>query len=75
MSSLLIALHEIHAIWPAAERVRFEGKCPVCKEQGLYSYILPEFDRIRGELEDCGFYCTACNWGNAGSRRVESGVR
>lgn len=64
--------------WPTATDIRQEDKCPDCKKRGLfYSYVLPEFARTYvsaydgATMIDCGFYCCACGWGNAGSRQVE----
>lgn len=71
------ALNKIRRQWKTAEDIRFEGKCPSCKRRGLWSLTLPEYDSKRVnkaglEEEHCGYFCTLCGWGNAGSRPVES---
>lgn len=37
------ALERLKRWQPTAERVRYEGKCPNCKRDYLYSYSLPDF--------------------------------
>ncbi len=63
--------------YEAVRKIRHwhEGKCPQCKRPTLYSYVLPSDQarliKVNGrakELENCGFYCAGCGWGNAGSR-------
>ncbi len=59
---------------PRAVDVRHEGRCPVCKRAALYSYVLdgdPARLRHEGTEEDAGFWCGACGWRNAGSRKYE----
>lgn len=67
---------------PTAINIRLESdKCPDCKRAGGFvSYQRPE-DLPGGEwhglgtheagMENCGFYCRYCEWGNAGSRQVK----
>lgn len=64
---------------PLARRIRFEGRCDVCKSRHsmLLSYQLGtdeprQYINHRGlEYEDCGFYCPSCQFGNAGGRPVQ----
>lgn len=66
--------------WPTATAIRAEAEqCPACKRAGMfYSFTLPQYARTRVSADDgtamidCGFYCCACGWGNAGSRPVEA---
>ena len=68
-------LTQIAAIWPDAVRIRFSGRCPLCKRPSEYSFVQPRQDRQvvkpNGETwEECGYWC-ACGWSNAGRRKVE----
>jgi len=59
-------------VWqPEAKDIRSEGKCPLCKQPKLCSYVHPPTYRPRNDgSEHCGYYCGWCGWGNAGSRDV-----
>lgn len=56
--------------FPFAINIRFEGDCPNCNEPELLSFQLEGDDLMAaGHNEEfCGFYCQACDWGNAGRR-------
>lgn len=55
--------------------------CPPChcaqRSQLFFSFLLegiPEQRRVDQDgtiLEDCGYYCATCGWGNAGGRVVK----
>lgn len=64
-----IIIREIH---PDAIRLKYDGECPDCHFYALWSYVLPEFDKITsdGTYQQCGFYCVNCEWGNAGARLI-----
>ena len=57
---------------------RAEANCPVCDSVCFVSYLLPgtlSVMRIGDEeVENCGYYCAECEWGNAGARRVKEDV-
>lgn len=56
--------------WKSAHSLRYSGKCPSCKRWTEWSVQI-EGDHPRGENEEtCGYFCTSCGWGNAGSRPV-----
>lgn len=60
-------------IWPDAMNIRFEGKCH-CRANALMSFQLPG-DRHRSDnpkRENCGFWCGACGFSNAGSRLIRA---
>lgn len=61
---------------PLARGIRFEGKCVNCKQDHFMSYIHPRFHDVRvnsgGQVQqECGYYCSHCQFGNAGSREVK----
>lgn len=64
---------------PLARQIRFEGRCDACKQSGGFmSYVLPTHEiRIRereGQIhQDCAYYCSKCQFGNAGGRSVNRG--
>jgi hypothetical protein len=72
------ALNYMLRIWPTAHSMRYEGKCPDCKQRTLWSCQLPSdksyTDKQGVEMEHCGFFCARerCRFGNAGSRPVEN---
>jgi hypothetical protein len=55
---------------PNAVEIRRSGDCPSCGVDAEVSYILlGELSSMAGDdMEDCGYYCGYCGWGNAGSR-------
>ena len=55
-----------------AERIRFEDRCAISGCKGLMlSYQTPHDDRPRREdRETCGYWCSRCDFGNAGSRPI-----
>lgn len=57
---------------PMAIRIRFEERCGIRGCHGLMlSYQLPYSDKPRGpDEESCGFWCSRCDFGNAGSRPI-----
>ena len=56
---------------PKAINIRFVGKCH-CRANALFSYQLPGLDHDRGENEEtCGYWCGACGFSNAGSRKKD----
>ena len=61
--------------WPKAENVQEANDCPCGREQLMISFQLPQFqDRSVGDgrhgepMEDCGLWCTHCDFSNAGAR-------
>jgi len=65
---------------PTAMYIRLEkDACPDCKlSDGFVSYQLPqdlpggEWHHERGDgMESCGFWCSRCDWSNAGSRPID----
>jgi len=63
---------------PGARRIRFEGQCPIakCKGQHYLSYQLPGITwRVKGEIEDCGWYCPSCGFSAAGGRSIHTEKR
>lgn len=71
-ANLLSAKRALQAWQPEARRVRLEGRCPSCKRSGCYvSYQLPDDkEQSDDEEEQCGYFCRACEWSNAGARRA-----
>lgn len=70
MSVELVRLH-----WPTAERVRYVGRCPVCNQETLWFFVLPEFDKLTRRddgvlMEQGGDWCTACGFDGATRRPV-----
>lgn len=56
---------------PLALNIRYEGRCDSCHHEGLHSYQLPG-DKARDTTrEDCGYWCAACGFSNAGAREIE----
>lgn len=53
-----------------AVAIREEDICPNCDHPTIVSYQLSgdEFLSPHDGMENCGFYCGWCGWGNAGSR-------
>lgn len=80
MNNFYLARTRLLQWQPTAMHIRLEkGKCPDCKlTGGFVSYQRPE-DLPGGEwyrerddnMENCGYYCTKCQWANAGAREVE----
>lgn len=60
--------------WPTAQGIRACGKCPRCKRKTQYSFVVPEFIRMIDEYEDCGYWCSNCQWSNAGRRLIEDDI-
>lgn len=60
--------------FPKARELRFEEgyKCPNCKSVMFMSFVLGDDEVADGKYQQCGFYCPACSWSNAGSRPVTS---
>lgn len=57
------------SIWPQAKRIDFSGECPICRTNNEYSFVLPQFDTLsEGNMQSCGYWCSACGWSNAGQR-------
>lgn len=61
----------LRAIWPDA--VRIEQTVCHCRRRALMlSFVLPNLDRLRidrdGLRQECGYWCTVCDFSNAGSR-------
>ena len=67
------AVAHLLADFPRARDVRFEveGKCPGCKSVMFMSFVLGDDEVVDGKWQQCGFYCPACGWSNAGSREVK----
>ena len=67
-----IVVRKLLVEYPAAQRVRFAGKCPDCKSKN--SFVSFQFAEDIGTndagWEHCGYFCASCKWGNAGSRLV-----
>jgi len=64
--------------WPKAENIQENYDCACGQGQLMISFQLPQFQNRsvkegrRGEpMEDCGFWCSVCNWSNAGVRPTE----
>lgn len=57
---------------PLAERIRFEDRCALSRCAGIMlSYRLPKGERLHGDdRESCGYWCSRCDFGNAGSRPI-----
>ena len=66
------AVAHLLADFPKARDVRFEedGKCPICKSVMFISFVLDSSPVAHGDKEHCGYYCPACGWTNAGSRKI-----
>lgn len=58
---------------PLAVRIRFEDRCAIRGCKGItLSYQTPHDDRPRGpDRETCGYWCSRCDFGNAGSRPIQ----
>lgn len=62
--------------WPDAVEIRHEGECDICHRDTLLTFRLPQFereervDRDGQTREECGYFCPACDFSNAGSRVV-----
>ena len=61
--------------WPEAENIQQDYDCACGHGELMISFQLPQFqDRSVGDgrhgepMEDCGFWCSVCNWSNAGAR-------
>lgn len=56
--------------FPEAKNITFASECPDCKAPTLYFFTLenePKERDINGEIYlEGGFYCWACQFGNAG---------
>jgi signal recognition particle subunit SEC65 len=59
-------------IWQSeAQDIRSEGKCPLCGQNKLCSYVTVDTYQPRNDGEEyCGYYCGWCGWGNAGRRYI-----
>lgn len=57
---------------PNARRIQFT-RCHCPQRMPMLSYMLKRDRKVRGDMEDCGFYCTTCGFGNAGGRKTRSG--
>lgn len=65
------AIRKLQAWQPQAVNVRFTT-CHCNKDALMLSYQLLEHDRPRDNgKEDCGYWCTVCDFANAGAREVE----
>jgi len=53
-----------------AVAIRRSGDCPNCGNDAEVSYLLStdEIAPAESGMENCGYYCGYCGWGNAGSR-------
>lgn len=67
-SEKALAVRRLMERYPDARQVRFEGKCPNCRRTWLMSFVLGAADKRADGRQNCGYFCAACNWGNAGSR-------
>lgn len=61
---------------PTAQRIRFEGHCPIrsCRGDLMMSYVLSDQDRFPGldpGEEFCGHYCPRCGWAGASIRPIK----
>lgn len=58
--------------WPHADRVQYAGQCPNCRAHSSWSFVIPEWDLITwdGAYQMCGYFCTNCQWSNAGAREI-----
>jgi hypothetical protein len=54
--------------WPDARRIQRADRCH-CKHGQQWSFVL-HGDKLGDVREQCGYYCPACNFSNAGSRPV-----
>lgn len=64
------AVGKLLDVQPKAIALRYEGKCDVCRRDGYLSYIHPDFVKVDGDYEDCGWFCHRCGFSNAGAREV-----
>lgn len=68
------AVRKLLSVQPGAQRIRFEERCPIskCRSKFYLSYQVTGVDRrLNDVLEDCGWYCPSCGFGNAGGRPVK----
>ncbi len=68
------AVRKLLSFQPGAQRIRFEERCPIarCRSKFYLSYQVADVDRrLNDVLEDCGYYCPRCGFGNAGGRPVK----
>jgi hypothetical protein len=69
------AQKQLLSYWPQAFSIRYEGKCDCCHAATLYTFQL--FGDLPGGdngKEQCGYFCVACGFSNAGSRAARRGV-
>jgi hypothetical protein len=63
---------KLKAVQPNAINIQYDKdqKCPDCRAKSMLSYqFASDLKRDRGEgVEQCGFYCCNCGWGNGGTR-------
>jgi len=56
--------------WPDAYDLRSET-CH-CKHRALMiSFLVPKFNTVIGDKQDCGYFCTRCRFSNAGRRFMQ----
>lgn len=59
--------------WPNARNLQYT-ECHCSHEELMISFQLPSSIKLGSNLpnhEQCGFWCSGCDWSNAGARPVE----
>lgn len=64
-------IERIKQLWPHARHIRFEGKCPICGQQTLYTFVTANRAvRVDG-MEYCAERCQSCLVVGTGLRKVQ----